>query len=150
MEGIKNKVAIVTGASRGIGKIIALALAREGAHIAVIGTKIETAQQTVKEIEALGSKSIACAIDISQSQMVNDMVKSVQEYFGRIDFLVNNAGITRDGLILRMKDEDWDDVIRVNLTGTFNCMRSVGKVLLKQRSGKVVTITSIIGLRTFE
>ena len=123
MKGIKDKVAIVTGASRGIGKIIALALAKEGAQVAVIGTKIETAQQTVKEIEKLGCKSLAVALDISQSTMVNEMVKTVQKTFGKIDFLVNNAGITRDALMLRMKDQDWDDVIRINLTGTFNCMQ---------------------------
>jgi 3-oxoacyl-[acyl-carrier protein] reductase len=146
LQRLRGKVAIVTGASRGIGKATALALASEGASVVVnYANSKESAEQVVAEITELGSPAIALAADVSQSDQVEGLINGVMEKFGRVDVLVNNAGITRDGLLLRMKLDDWQAVIDLNLTGVFLCTRAVSKIMLKQKSGRIVNITSVAG-----
>ncbi|WP_448564485.1 3-oxoacyl-[acyl-carrier-protein] reductase [Trichothermofontia sp.] len=144
-QRLQGQVAIVTGASRGIGRAIALALASEGAKVVVnYASASGAAEQVVADIAHLGSEAIAIKADVSQVEAVDDLVKTVMEKWGRIDILVNNAGITRDTLLLRMKPEDWQSVIDLNLTGVFLCTRAVGKVMLKQKSGRIVNVTSVV------
>ena len=143
--GLAGKVAIVTGASRGIGRAIALKLAHEGANVVVTATTLESAQKTAAEIEAAGRKALALAVDVADSAAVGAMFATVSETFGKVDILVNNAGITRDGLLLRMKDADWDAVMDVNLKGAFNCIREASKLMTKARSGRIVNIGSVVG-----
>ncbi len=141
-----GQVAIVTGASRGIGRAIALALAAEGARVVINYAQSATAAQALTaEISANGGEAIALQADVAQADQVEDLVKQTLDHFGRIDILVNNAGITRDTLLLRMKLEDWQAVIDLNLTGVFLCTRAVSKVMLKQRSGRVINIASVAG-----
>jgi len=142
---LKGKVALVTGSAQGIGKAVALLLARNGADIIVSDINLEKAEETAKEIEAIGSKSMAIRTDVANLEDVEQTVQSVLERFGKIDFLINNAGITRDKLILRMTEEDWDVVLNINLKGTFNCTKTVIKHMAKQRSGKIVSIASVVG-----
>ena len=143
---LTGQVAIVTGAGAGIGKAIALALAKEGADVAVTDVNLEAVQQTAVEIDALGRKSYAAQSDVSDSAAVETFINAVVEKFGKIDILVNNAGITRDNLLIRMKDADWEAVLKINLTGTFNCTRAVSKIMMKQHSGRIVNMASVIGL----
>jgi 3-oxoacyl-[acyl-carrier protein] reductase len=146
LQRLTGKVAIVTGASRGIGRATALALAAEGAKVVVnYASSSAAADQVVADIEALGSEAIALAADVSQSDQVDALIKATMDKWGAIDVLVNNAGITRDTLLLRMKLEDWQAVIDLNLTGVFLCTRAVSKIMLKQRSGRIVNITSVSG-----
>lgn len=143
---LQNQVALITGASRGIGRAIALALATEGAKVVInYASSSDAAEQLVAEIQAKGGQAIALKADVSQADQVESLVNAVQEQWGRIDVLVNNAGITRDTLLLRMKPEDWQAVIDLNLTGVFLCTRAVSKIMLKQRSGRIVNITSVAG-----
>lgn len=142
---LKDKVALVTGAAQGIGKAIALLLAREGADVVISDINIEKAEETAREIEAMGRKAVAVKVNVASLGDVEKMVQSVLDRFGRIDILVNNAGIARDKLILRMAEEDWDAVIDINLKGTFNCTKAVVKHMSKQRSGKIVNIASVVG-----
>ncbi|WP_298435271.1 3-oxoacyl-[acyl-carrier-protein] reductase [Geobacter sp.] len=142
---LAGKVAIVTGASRGIGKAAAIKLAREGCDVVVTATTLESARHTASEIEALGRKALAMAVDVADSSAVESLFAAVIEKFGRVDILVNNAGITRDGLLLRMKDADWDAVIDVNLKGAFNCLREAAKLMAKARSGRIINISSVVG-----
>lgn len=142
---LEGKVAIVTGASRGIGRAIALKLAREGASVVVTATTLESARKTAAEIEALGHKALPLAVDVADSSAVEAMFVSAVGAFGKVDILVNNAGITKDGLLLRMKDADWDAVIDVNLKGAFNCIREAAKLMVKARSGRIVNISSVVG-----
>ncbi len=142
---LKDKVAIVTGAAQGIGKVIALGLAKSGADIAVSDINEDSLNEAVKEIEALGRKAIAVKMDVSSLKDCEDLVKKTSEAFGKIDILVNNAGITRDTVLLRMKEEQWDQVISVNLKGTFNCTKAVIRSMFKQKSGKVINISSVTG-----
>jgi 3-oxoacyl-[acyl-carrier protein] reductase len=142
---LKERCALVTGAAQGIGRAIALLFARSGADVAVSDVNLEKAQETVREIESLGRRSQAIKANVALAEDVDRMVEAVMGQFGRIDILVNNAGITRDKLILRMTEEDWDAVLDVNLKGTFNCTRSVVKVMSKQRFGKIVNIASVSG-----
>ncbi len=146
MLRLKDKTAIVTGASRGIGRGIALRLAQEGANIVVTATTLGSAHGTAKEAEKEGIRTLALAVDVSDFSQAEGLVKSTMEKFGSIDILVNNAGITRDNLLIRMNQEQWDDVIAVNLKGTFNCIRAATKTLMKQRAGKIINITSVVGL----
>jgi 3-oxoacyl-[acyl-carrier protein] reductase len=146
MQGIENKVALVTGAAQGIGRAIALKVAREGADVIIADINLEKAQATADEIKALGRKSLALAVNVAQFESVNTMTEEILKAFGRIDLLVNNAGITRDTLLVRMRDEEWDPVIAVNLKGTFNCMKAVGKVMMRQKSGRMVNIASVVGV----
>ena len=143
----EGKVALVTGASRGIGRAIALALAAEGADVAVNYAGSEAAAKEVAaEIEAMGRKAFVIQADIASTEASTTMVDAVVKEFGRIDVLVNNAGITRDGLLMRMKEEDWDAVITTNLKGVFNCTKAAIKYMMKQKSGNIVNISSIVGV----
>lgn len=143
---LEGKNALVTGAAQGIGKTVALLLAREGANVAVSDINADLATETSREIEALGRKSAAITGNVADFKSCEEMLASVVEKLGSVDILVNNAGITRDTLILRMKEDDWDAVINVNLKGTFNCTRAAVKYMSKQRSGKIINIASIVGL----
>jgi len=146
MKALQEQVAIVTGASRGIGRAVALALAAEGANVVVNYAKSqEAAEQVVAEIRDMGSNGLALQGDVSKPNQVEALFKAVLEKWQRVDVLVNNAGITRDTLLLRMSPEDWQAVIDLNLTGVFLCTRSASKVMLKQRSGRIINITSVAG-----
>ncbi len=141
-----ERTAIVTGASRGIGRATALALAAEGANVVVnYASSSSAADQVVATITDAGGNAIALQADVSQTAQVDDLVNKTLEKFGRVDVLVNNAGITRDTLLLRMKPEDWQAVIDLNLTGVFLCTKAVSKVMLKQKSGRIINITSVAG-----
>ena len=145
--GLKDKVAIVTGASRGIGRATAIALAAAGARVVVNYARSRgAADEVVATITAAGGSAIALQADVAQVDQVDTLIKTTQETWGRIDVLVNNAGITRDTLLLRMKPEDWQAVIDLNLTGVFLCTRAVSKIMLKQRSGRIINIASVAGL----
>jgi 3-oxoacyl-[acyl-carrier protein] reductase len=145
-QNLQGKVAIVTGASRGIGRATALALASEGASVVVnYASSSGAAEAVVTEIEALGMKGLALKADMSKADEVEAMFAQVMAQYGRVDVLVNNAGITRDTLLLRMKPEDWQAVIDVNLTGVFLTTRAASKIMLKQKSGRIVNITSVAG-----
>jgi 3-oxoacyl-[acyl-carrier protein] reductase len=142
---LTGKVALVTGAAQGIGKAIALLLARNGADLAVSDINLEKAQETAKEIQTIGRKASAVKVDVANLEDVERTVQVVLEQFHRIDILVNNAGIARDKLVLRMTEEDWDAVLDVNLKGVFNCTKAVIRHMLKQKSGKIVNIASVVG-----
>lgn len=144
---LDSKVALVTGASRGIGHAIALKLAAAGADVAVNYSGSEdAAQATVDAILALGRKAIKVKANVGSADDVAAMVATVHETFGHIDILVNNAGITRDGLLMRMKDSDWDDVININLKSVYLVTKAVSKIMMKQRSGKIINMTSVVGV----
>ena len=142
---LKGRVAVVTGASRGIGKAVALMLAAEGADLVVTATSLEAARLTADEIVSLGGKAQASKVDVSQTPEVEALFKQTMETYGRVDILVNNAGITKDGLLLRMKDHDWDAVLDVNLKGAFTCTREAAKYMTKARYGRIVNISSVVG-----
>ncbi|HEY6874107.1 MAG TPA: 3-oxoacyl-[acyl-carrier-protein] reductase [Geobacteraceae bacterium] len=141
----KGKVAIVTGASRGIGRSIALALAAEGAKIVAVDMAPAGVEALAAEIKAMGGEAAAVQGNVTVAADAERMVDAAVEAFGRVDILVNNAGITRDALLLRMKDEDWDAVLSVNLKGAFLCSRAAAKVMSKQRYGRIINIASIVG-----
>ncbi len=142
-----DKVAIVTGASRGIGKAIALALADAGADVVVNYTNnVEQANAVVTAIEAKGRKAMAYQANVAQEEQVNQMVQATLKQWGKIDILVNNAGITADNLLPRIKNEDWNQVIATNLTGAFLCTKAVTRPMLKARWGRIINITSVVGL----
>lgn len=147
MGRFEGKAAIVTGASRGIGRAIALALAEEGARIAVnySGSR-EKAEEVVRLIEEAGGEAFAIQADVSNANDVKAMVDATLEAYGSIDMLVNNAGITRDNLLMRMKEDEWDDVININLKGVYLCTKGVTRQMMKQRSGKIVNMASIVGV----
>ena len=147
MKRFENKIVLVTGAGRGIGASIARRFASEGAEVIVnYSGNDEAAQKTVDEITATGGQSQKYKCSVNDSESVKVMIDEIIKEFGRIDILVNNAGITKDGLMLRMTDEDFDRVIDVNLKGTFNCTKYVSKYMLKQKSGKIINISSVVGL----
>lgn len=144
---LAGKTALVTGASRGIGRAIALKLAQAGANIVVNYAGSEAAaSETVEQVKALGRDAIMIRANVSSSEDVNEMFKAALEHFGAIDILVNNAGITRDNLLMRMKEEEWDAVIDTNLKGVFNCVKAATRPMMKQRSGKIINITSVVGV----
>ncbi|EIT85052.1 3-ketoacyl-(acyl-carrier-protein) reductase [Fictibacillus macauensis ZFHKF-1] len=144
---LNGKTALVTGASRGIGKAIALELAKQGANVAVNYAGSEAkAQEVVEEIRALGQQAIAIQADVANSESVTNMVKAVISEFGSLDILVNNAGITKDNLMMRMKEEEWDSVIDTNLKGVFLCTKAVTRQMMKQRKGRIINISSIVGV----
>ena len=147
MGKFTGKAAIVTGASRGIGREIALLLAKEGARVAVnySGSK-DKADEVVQLITASGGEAFAIQADVSNADSVKVMVDQTLETFGSIDILVNNAGITRDNLLMRMKDDEWDDVININLKGVFLCTKGVTRQMMRQRAGKIVNVASIVGV----
>ncbi len=143
---LKDKVALITGGARGIGQAIALTFAREGADIVVADVNLEIAQKTALEIEGLGRKALALEMDVTNYEKVEEGINKILDKMGKVDILVNNAGITKDNLLLRMSQADWDAVINVNLKGTFNCIKAVTRPMIKQRSGRIISIASIIGL----
>ena len=147
MKRFENKIVLVTGAGRGIGASIAKRFASEGAEVIVnYSGNDEAAQKTVDEITATGGQAQKYKCSVNDSESVKVMIDEIIKEFGRIDILVNNAGITKDGLMLRMTDEDFDRVIDVNLKGTFNCTKYLSKYMLKQKSGKIINISSVVGL----
>ena len=143
---LKDKVALITGGARGIGQAIAMTFAKEGADIVVADVNLETAQKTASEIESLGRKALALEMDVTSYEKVEEGINKILDKMGKVDILVNNAGITKDNLLLRMSQAEWDAVINVNLKGTFNCIKAVSRPMVKQRSGRIISIASIIGL----
>ncbi|MGB2768359.1 MAG: 3-oxoacyl-[acyl-carrier-protein] reductase [Candidatus Zixiibacteriota bacterium] len=143
---LKGKVALVTGGGQGIGRAIGMRLAREGASVAVADVDPDLAQSAIAEMQGLGVIAVAFKTDVSDNSQVEDLINKMTEKFSTIDILVNNAGITRDGLLIRANEEDWDRVMGVNLKGAFNLIKSVAKLMIKQRSGRIVNITSVVGL----
>ena len=144
---LEGKVALVTGASRGIGRAVAIQLAQSGADVAVNYSGSEAAaQETVDAILALGRKAIKIKANVANAEEVAAMVEETHKTFGHIDILVNNAGITRDGLLMRMKDEDFDAVIDINLKGVYLVTKAVSKIMMKQRAGHIINMTSVVGL----
>ncbi len=142
-----GKTVLVTGGSRGIGKSVALAYGANGANVVVNYTSNpQKAEEVVAEIKALGVEAMAIACDVSDDAAVEAMVDTIEKDFHTIDILVNNAGVTRDGLLIRMKDSDWDQVMDINLKGTYLCTKHVGKKMLKRKAGNIVNITSVVGL----
>lgn len=147
MESLKGKTAVVTGASRGIGKAVALKLAELGANIVInYRSSSNSVEDLIKEIESKGSKAIAVQGDVSVFLEAENIIKKTVEAFGSLDILVNNAGITKDGLIMRMKEEDFDKVIEVNLKGAFNCIRHAAPIMIKQKGGKIINMSSVVGV----
>ncbi|MFH1281389.1 MAG: 3-oxoacyl-[acyl-carrier-protein] reductase [Candidatus Omnitrophota bacterium] len=143
---LEGKVALITGGARGIGQAIALTFAKEGADIVVADVNLEIAQKTALEIENLGRKAMALEMDVTNYDLVEAGINKILDKMGKVDILVNNAGITKDNLLLRMSQADWDAVINVNLKGTFNCIKAESRPMVKQRSGRIISIASIIGL----
>ena len=146
MTDFTDKTAIVTGAGSGIGKAIALELASRGCDVAVCGRRLEPVQATAAEITALGRRAFAASADVSNGESVTAFVAEVLKAFGHIDILVNNAGLTRDNLLIRMSEEEWDAVLATNLKGAFLFSKAVARPMMKQRSGAIVNISSVVGL----
>jgi 3-oxoacyl-[acyl-carrier protein] reductase len=146
MKQLENQIAVVTGAGRGIGRAIALKLAAHGADIAAVDLKTEFVQETVEEVRKLGRKAWAVAANVSEAASVEAAAEQILKEAGRVDILVNNAGITKDGLLMRMSEADWDAVLDINLKGTFLFSKAFSRTFIKQRSGRIVNIASVIGL----
>ncbi len=143
---LDNKIAVVTGAAQGIGKVIAMHLVQKGASLVLCDINLEMAKEAAREIEEAGGKCLALKSDVSNMQDAEKIIKEAVEHFGSLDILVNNAGITKDNVLIRMKEEQWDQVMAVNLKGTFNVTRAAIKVMMRKKSGKIVNIASITGL----
>jgi 3-oxoacyl-[acyl-carrier protein] reductase len=147
LQRVSQKVAIVTGAARGIGRAIGLRLGKEGAHVVVsTGSSTDAAQAVTDEIISNGGQATCIQCDVSDPGQVGRLVDDTLKQLERIDILVNNAGVTRDTLVARMKDDDWDQVLNVNLRGAFYCSRGVAKTMMRQRSGRIINISSVVGL----
>ena len=146
MNLLNDKVAVVTGAGRGIGRAVAIAYAKMGANVVCVSRTQENSTKVATEIEALGQKSWAFAVDVSDTSSVESSAKNILEATGRVDILVNNAGVTRDNLLMRMSEEEWDTVINTNLKGVFNFTKAFTRPFMKQRSGRIINISSVIGL----
>jgi len=142
---LTGKIAVVTGGAQGIGQAIATTLAQDGADVVAADLNANWCEETVNRVQQLGRKAMAVSVNVGDWDQVKKLIDRVQEEWGRIDILVNNAGITRDGLLIRMKEEDWQSVLQVNLTGTFNCMKAVVPIMSRQRNGRIVNIASIVG-----
>ncbi len=147
MGKLDNKIAVVTGSTRGIGAEIAREMAREGARVVISGRNQERLQQMQKELEALGAEVLAVPADVSKMEDAKNLIEKTLERFERLDILVNNAGITRDNLLMRMSEREWDEVINTNLKGTFNCIKAATRQLMRQRYGRIINITSVVGLQ---
>ena len=148
MRQFEGKTAVVTGGSRGLGRASCLELAAGGANVVLCyAGNVAAAQETAERCEALGVKALAVCCDVAEEAQVKALMEQAVKTFGRVDILVNNAGITRDGLLMRMKEPDFDEVIRTNLRGTFLCMREVTRTMVRQRSGRIVNLSSVVGLR---
>lgn len=146
MDNLKGKIALVTGGSRGIGKAIAKRLASQGATVVINFAQNEAAaNQTIKEIEESGGQAFASKFDVSDFDKVHQEIDNIIEKFGGLHILINNAGITQDTLLMRMKEEEWDSVISINLKGIFNCTKAVTRNMFKQREGRIVNLTSVVG-----
>lgn len=143
---LKDRVTVVTGATRGIGEAIAMDAARNGSHVAIFGRNEILLAKVKNQIESLERKALALSVDVGNQQAVEGAMKKVQQEFSKIDFLVNNAGVTRDNLLLAMKPEEWNEVLQINLYGVFHCSKAVVRPMMKQRYGKIVNITSIAGI----
>ena len=146
MSLLADKVAVVTGAGRGIGRAVALAYARMGADVACVSRTEENSANVAAEVEALGRRAWPLAVDVSDTAAVDAAAKEILELAGRVDILVNNAGVTRDNLLMRMSEEEWDTVLNTNLKGAFNFTRALTRPFIKQRSGRIINIASVIGL----
>jgi 3-oxoacyl-[acyl-carrier protein] reductase len=142
----KDEIVLVTGSARGIGREIATAFAKEGAIAIISDINAESCQKTAQELVSLGLKADAMTCDVTKLASVEEMVNKILDKYTRVDILVNNAGITKDNLFLRMREEEWDAVLTVNLKGTFNCCKAVAKSMLKARKGKIISIASVIGI----
>jgi len=146
MTDLQGKIAIVTGASGGIGQAVAVAMAKAGADVAVCGQNKDRLAATADLISATGRNVLSYSMNISQAESIQQTVDDVHKNWGRVDIMVNNAGITRDGLLIRMSEEDWDEVMNVNLKSVFLFSKAVARIMMKQRSGSIVNVASIIGL----
>src|SRR5271165_6696454 len=146
MSQLENQIAVVTGAGRGIGRAIALKFAGAGADVVCVSRTVENSEKTAGEVRALGRKAWAFAVDVADAAAVNAAAERILAEAGRVDILVNNAGVTRDGLLMRMSDEDWDTVLDTNLKGAFLFTRAFSRSFIKQRSGRILNVASIIGL----
>lgn len=144
---LKGKCAVITGASRGIGRAIALKFAKEGANIVLNYRNSETEALTLKEeLDKLGSNTLIIKADVSNFDEAENLIKEAKNTFGKVDILVNNAGITKDTLLIRMKEEDFDKVIEINLKGAFNCLRAVSPIMIRQKEGKIINMSSVVGV----
>tara|TARA_B110000438_G_scaffold67965_1_gene68339 strand:+ start:93 stop:836 length:744 start_codon:yes stop_codon:yes gene_type:complete len=146
MSLLADKIAVVTGAGRGIGRAVALAYAKMGADVVCVSRTKENSAKVAAELEALGRRAWAVAVDVSDTAAVDAAAKGILESTGRVDILVNNAGVTRDNLLMRMSEEEWDTVIDTNLKGAFNFTKALTRPFIKQRSGRIINIASVIGL----
>jgi len=146
MSQLTNQIAVVTGAGRGIGRAIALKLAAEGADVACVSRTAENSEKVAQEVRALGRKSWAHAVDVANSAAVNAAAEKILAETGRVDILVNNAGVTRDDLLMRMSEKDWDTVLDTNLKGAFLFTQAFSRTFIRQRSGRIINIASVIGL----
>ncbi len=147
MKRLEDKVVVVTGAARGIGRAIALRLAEEGARLTLVTrSSVERLAEVKAEAEKRGAEAIAVQADISVAEEAKKIVSETTSHFGKIDILVNNAGITKDNLLIRLKEEDWDAVMNVNLKGTFLCLKAAARPMMRQRTGKIINISSVVGL----
>ncbi len=143
---LKDKVTLVTGGARGIGRSVALLFAQEGADIVVGDVNMQEAEKTCMDIRSLGRQALSIEMDVADYEKIEGAINKILDKLGKIDILVNNAGITKDNLILRMSEAEWDAVLDVNLKGAFNCLKAVSRPMIKQRSGKIINIASIIGI----
>ena len=146
MSQLANQIAVVTGAGRGIGRAIALKFAAEGADVACVSRTAENSEKVAAEVRALGRKAWAYAVDVADAAAVETAAKKILAECGRVDILVNNAGVTRDGLLMRMSGEDWDAVLDTNLKGAFHVTKAFNRAMLKQRAGRIINISSVVGL----
>ncbi len=143
---LREKTALVTGGSRGIGRAVAIALANAGASVVVVDIDLAAAEQVASEIRVLGQQALAVKANVADAAEVAEMVQAALDKFGKLDILVNNAGITRDTLLMRMKEDDWDAVLNINLKGVFNCTKAIISPMIKQRFGRIINIASVVGL----
>ncbi|MCL4787560.1 MAG: 3-oxoacyl-[acyl-carrier-protein] reductase [Verrucomicrobia bacterium] len=146
MNQLENKIAVVTGAGRGIGRAIALKFAAEGADVVCVSRTAENSEKVANEVRALGRKAWAHAVDVAEAASVSAAAEKILAEAGRVDIVVNNAGVTRDGLLMRMSEADWDTVLDTNLKGAFLVTKAFSRVMLKQRSGRIINVASVIGL----